>query len=57
MILNEKVFQLLSPTKLMKKNTWLEQLSKAGNTSTLVQMEKWKWNLSEKKQWGHQRHH
>ncbi|MGE7092059.1 phage tail spike protein [Lysinibacillus sp. NPDC048646] len=31
-----------------EKNTWLEQLSKAGNTSTLVQMEKWKWNLSEK---------
>lgn len=29
-------------------NNWLEQLNKAGNTSTIVQMDKWKWNLSEK---------
>ncbi|WP_107838615.1 phage tail protein [Metasolibacillus meyeri] len=29
-----------------EKNTWLEQLNKAGSTSTLVQMEKWKWDLS-----------
>ncbi|WP_338653340.1 phage tail spike protein [Lysinibacillus sp. Y5S-8] len=28
-------------------NNWLEQLNKAGNTSTIVQMDKWKWNLSE----------
>lgn len=29
-----------------EKNTWLEALNKAGSTSTLVQMEKWKWDLS-----------
>ncbi|WP_341302238.1 phage tail protein [Lysinibacillus sp. FSL H8-0500] len=31
-----------------EENNWLEQLNKAGNTSTIVQMDKWKWNLSEK---------
>ncbi len=43
---NESI-SLVIENEFDEDNNWLEQLNKAGNTSTIVQMDKWKWNLSE----------
>lgn len=45
--IERETISVIITNEIDEQNTWLDKIEKAGNTSTLVQKEKWKWSLSE----------